>query len=82
MPQRAPFIRIPVVLVAHAGTWLTRALDSMLAPHGYRVLSVTSGLKLLEHAADMGPDVVIMDANLQDLDSIVVCRKLRQARAV
>ena len=82
MPQRTPFIRIPVALVAHAGTWLTRALDSMLAPQGYRVLSVTSGLELLEHAADMRPDVVLIDANLQDLDSIVVCRKLRQARAV
>jgi len=82
LPQRAPFIRIPVVLVAHTGTWLTRALDSMLAPLGYRVLAVTSGRELLEQAADMRPDVVLMDANLQDLDSIVVCRKLRQLRAV
>src|SRR2546430_8358091 len=30
----------------------------------------------------MRPDVVLMDANLQDLDSIVVCRKLRQLGAV
>src|SRR6184192_2389419 len=82
LPQRGPFIRIPVVVVAHAGTWLTRALDSMLAPQGYRVLSMSSGRELLEHAADMRPDVVLMDANLQDLDIIVVCRKLRQARAV
>ncbi len=82
MPQRAPFIRIPVVLVAHGGTWLTRALDSMLGPQGYRVLAVTSGRELLEHAPDIRPDVVLMDANLQDLDSIVVCRKLRQLRAV
>src|SRR5205814_1292861 len=28
------------------------------------------------------PDVVLMDANLQDLDSIAVCRALRQNRAV
>jgi PleD family two-component response regulator len=82
LAQRAPFIRIPVVLVAHAGTWLTRALDSMLAPQGYRVLSVASGRELLEHAADRRPDVVLMDANLQDVDSIVVCRKLRQLRVV
>jgi PleD family two-component response regulator len=82
LPLRAPFIRTPVVLVAHAGTWLTRALDSMLAPQGYRVLCVTSGRELLEHVVDMRPDVVLMDANLQDLDSIAVCRKLRQLRAV
>ena len=82
MPQRAPFIRIPVVVVAHAGTWLTRALDSMLAPQGYRVLSVASGRELLEQAPELGPDVVLLDANLQDVDSIVVCRRLRLHRAV
>ncbi len=82
MPQRAPFIRIPVVVVAHAGTWLTRALDSMLAPQGYRVLSVPSGRELLEQAPELGPDVVLLDANLQDVDSIVVCRRLRLHRAV
>jgi len=82
LPQRAPFIRIPVVLVAHAGTWLTRALDSMLAPQGYRVLSVGSGRELLEQAPELGPDVVLLDANLQDVDSIVVCRRLRLHRAV
>jgi len=82
LPQRAPFIRIPVVLVAHAGTWLTRALDSMLAPQGYRVLSVASGRELLEQAPELGPDVVLLDANLQDVDSIVVCRRLRLHRAV
>jgi PleD family two-component response regulator len=82
LPQRAPFIRIPVVFVAHAGTWLTRALDSMLAPQGYRVLSVASGRELLEQAPELRPDVVLLDANLQDLDSIVVCRRLRQQRIV
>jgi diguanylate cyclase (GGDEF)-like protein len=82
LPQRAPFIRIPVVFVAHAGTWLTRALDSMLAPQGYRVLSVASGRELLEQVPELRPDVVLLDANLQDLDSIVVCRRLRQQRAV
>lgn len=70
------------MLVAHAGTWLTRALDSMLAPQGYRVLSVASGRELLEQAPELGPDVVLLDANLQDVDSIVVCRRLRQHRAV
>ena len=82
MPQRAPFIRIPVVFVAHAGAWLTRALDSMLAPQGYRVLSVASGRELLEQAPELRPDVVLLDANLQDLDSIALCRRLRQQRIV
>jgi PleD family two-component response regulator len=82
LPQRPPFIRIPVVLVVHAGTWLTRALDSMLAPQGYRVLSMASARELLEQAPDLRPDVVLLDAHLPDVDSILVCRRLRQLRAV
>lgn len=54
----------------------------MLAPQGYRVLSVPSGRELLEQAPALGPDVVLLDANLQDVDSIVVCRRLRQQRSV
>ena len=82
MPRRTPFARSPVVLLANAGTWLNQALDSMLKPLGYRVLSVASGRELLDRAPAARPDVVLMDANLQDLDSIAVCRALRQHRAV
>ena len=82
MPPRTPFPRPPVVLIANAGTWLNKALDSMLEPQGYRVVSVASGRELLDRAPAARPDVVLMDANLQDLDSIAVCRALRQNRAV
>jgi len=82
MPSRAPFTRPPIVLLAHSGTWLNQALDSILEPLGYRVVSVGSGRELLDRAPAARPDVVLMDANLQDLDSIAVCRSLRQHRAV
>src|SRR5207245_2825987 len=48
----------------------------------YRVLSVATGRELLDRAPTTRPDVILMDANLQDLDSITVCRTLRQHRAV
>src|SRR5205809_388344 len=54
----------------------------MLVPLGYRVVSVGSGRELLDRAPATRPDVVLMDANLQDLDSVAVCRSLRQHRAV
>src|SRR5216683_1073035 len=82
MPPRMPFTRSPVVLLANSGTWLNQALDSMLEPLGYRVVSVGSGRELLDRAPAARPDVVLMDANLQDLDSIAVCRALRRNRAV
>src|SRR5213594_830752 len=82
MPPRMPFTRAPVVLLANSGTWLNQALDSMLEPLGYRVLTAGSGRELLDRAPAARPDVVLMDANLQDWDSIAVCRALRQNRAV
>jgi PleD family two-component response regulator len=54
----------------------------MLSPQGYRVLSVASAPELLEQAPDLRPDVVLLDAHLPDMDSILVCRRLRQLRVV
>ncbi|HXL10618.1 MAG TPA: response regulator [Gemmatimonadales bacterium] len=82
MALRTPFARSPVALLANAGTWLNQALESMLEPLGYRVLSVATGRELLDRAPTARPDVILMDANLHDLDSITVCRTLRQQRAV
>jgi len=54
------------VLLAATGTWLNQALESMLEPLGYRVLSVRRP-RALDRAPTARPDVILMDANLQDL---------------
>src|SRR5260370_5518415 len=82
VPPRLPFPGSPVVRLANSGTWFNQAVDSMLEPLGYRVVSVGSGRELLDRAPAARPDVILMDANLQDLDSLAVCRALRQNRAV
>ena len=82
MAPRAPFSRPPVVLVANAfGTWLSQALANLVKARGYRVHFVLTGRELLEQAPSVRPDVVVLDADLPDLDSIEVCRTLRQNRA-
>src|SRR2546430_10677725 len=82
MARRAPFSRPPVVLVANAfGTWLSQALANLVKARGYRVHFVLTGRELLEQAPSVRPDVVVLDADLPDLDSIEVCRTLRQNRA-
>jgi len=82
MARRPPFSRPPVVLVANAfGTWLSQALANLVKARGYRVHFVLSGRELLEQAPSVRPDVVVLDADLPDLDSIEVCRTLRQNRA-
>jgi DNA-binding response OmpR family regulator len=82
LPQRAPFSRPPVVLLANAGTWLNLALDSMLEPQGYRVVLASSGRELLDRVLAVGPDIILMDANFSDLDSVGVCRTLRHNPAL
>lgn len=70
------------MLVANApGTWLSQALASLLTPRGYRVQLVLSGRELLERAPAVRPDIVVLDADLPDLDSVALCRTLRQDRA-
>jgi PleD family two-component response regulator len=82
MARPVPFSRPPVVLVANAfGTWLSQALANLVKARGYRVHFVLSGRELLEQAPSMRPDVVVLDADLPDLDSLKVCRTLRQNRA-
>ena len=82
MARRASFSRAPVVLVANAfGTWLSQALANLVAARGYRVHFVLSGREVLDQAPALRPDVVVLDADLPDIDSITVCRTLRQDRA-
>jgi PleD family two-component response regulator len=82
MARRAPFSRAPVVLVANAfGTWLSQALAHLVQARGYRVHFVLTGRELLDQAPSLHPDVIVLDANLPDLDSIAVCRMLRENRA-
>jgi len=82
MGRRASFSRAPVVLVANAfGTWLSQALANLVAARGYRVHFVLSGREVLDQAPTLRPDVVVLDADLPDIDSITVCRTLRQDRA-
>ncbi len=82
MTPRTPFSRPPVVLaVSVAGTWLRQALVSLLKSQGYRVQFASSGRELLERAATVRPDIVVLDTDLPDLDAVFVCRALRQNRA-
>lgn len=47
---------------------------------GYRVRRATSGARALEAAlGDPGPDLVVLDVMLPDLDGFEVCRRLRES---
>ena len=83
MPQQAekrvqqPVSRPPLVLIASGQEWSARALDSVLAAHGYDVRIAHNGRQLAMHAHDSNPDVLIIEDNLPDLPAIEACRVVR-----
>ena len=68
----------PSVLVVEDDPSLATQLVRGLARGGYRVDHVTTGQAAL---AAGGPDVVLLDLGLPDLDGVTVCRQLRERSA-
>jgi len=68
-----------VLLVANAfGTWVSQALANLIKARGYRVHFVLTGREVLDRWPDLRPDVIVLDADLPDLDSVTLCRTLRE----
>ncbi len=82
MVDKTPFFRHPLALIANAEEWLNQSLESVLEPQGYRVLAVSTGRQLLERAAAAGPDLILLNAHLPDLDGLQVCQALLQTPAL
>ncbi|MEI7832436.1 MAG: response regulator transcription factor [bacterium] len=67
----------PLVLLADDDRDLTEGLRWFLEADGFRVLTVTDGLKALEIARREKPDVVILDIMMPGMDGVKVCETLR-----
>jgi two-component system KDP operon response regulator KdpE len=70
--------REPLVLVVEDEPQLMRFLRATLPAHGYRVVEARSGAEALVEASTRGPDLVLLDLGLPDLDGIVVTRRIRE----
>lgn len=77
MAKRETTTRPPLVLIANSQEWSARSLESILGPNGYAVLRAYTGKQALERAQSAQPDLVILDANLPDMDGMAVCNALR-----
>ena len=67
----------PLVVIANSQELHTRALESILGPHGYAVLRAYTGKQALERCRSARPDIIILDAELPDMDGLDICRTLR-----
>jgi two-component system KDP operon response regulator KdpE len=74
--------RPPLVLVVEDEPQLMRFLRVTLSAHGHRVVEATTGAQALVEASTRGPDLVLLDLGLPDLDGIEVTRRLREWSAV
>ncbi len=78
MSERTPRSHPPLVLIANSQEWHARSLESVLGPHGYAVVRAYTGKQALERGRSARPDLVIIDADLPDLNGLEVCRALRE----
>ena len=52
-------------------------VSHILEKHGYRVVTAANGSEALERYAADKPDLVVLDANLPDMDGFEICRRIR-----
>jgi DNA-binding response OmpR family regulator len=66
------------ILVVEDDEAIASGLARVLESNGYSVEHVTHGRAALERVA--GPELVVLDLGLPDMDGIEVCRRMRMAR--
>jgi len=77
MTERMPQGGLPLVLLAGDGQEATRWLRGLLESGGYAVLQERSGQHALDRARTTEPDVILVDAELPDMQGVELCRTLR-----
>ena len=74
--------REPLVLVVEDEPQLMRFLRATLPAHGYRMVEATTGAQALIEASTRGPDLILLDLGLPDLDGTEVTRRVREWSAL
>ena len=77
MPSAQAATRSPLVLIADAQEWFSRALETVLVPGGYRVAKAYTASALLQQVESSEPDAVILAVDLPGGDGLNLCRLLR-----
>jgi two-component system, OmpR family, KDP operon response regulator KdpE len=70
------------ILVVDDEPQLTRVLRTGLKSHGYDVRTAADGLSGFETFKDWGPDLVITDLAMPNMNGLELCRKLREVSQV
>jgi len=80
--ERMTAMVTPKVLVVEDEPALLDTLEYNLSKQGYKVSTAKDGLKALEMARQVTPDLMVLDIMLPGMDGFEVCRILRQEMSV
>lgn len=67
----------PQILVVEDNERNMKLFCDLLQASGYRTLVATTGERAVELALEHGPDLVLMDIQLPDIDGIVALQRIR-----
>jgi two-component system, cell cycle response regulator DivK len=65
------------ILVVEDNETNMKLVRDVLKARGYRVLEATTGRQAVELATELGPDLVLMDIHLPDIDGVEALGRLR-----
>jgi len=77
-PSAEGAAREPLVLVVEDEPQVMRFLRATLPAHGYRMAEAATGREALVEAGTRGPDLVLLDLGLPDMDGTEVTRQIRK----
>ena len=77
VPSARAATRAPLVLIADAHEWFSRAIETVLVPGGYSVLKAYTAQGLLRQVEMSEPDALILAVDLPGGDGLNLCRLLR-----
>ena len=73
---------MPTILIVEDDDTVREALSAGLESEGYEVILSDNGLDGLKQAKEEGPDLILLDLMLPEMDGLSVCRALRRASDV
>jgi PleD family two-component response regulator len=68
----------PTVLIIDGHEWSARSLESVFTPNGFAVARASGRATGLDQARHDSPDIILVNGDLPDGDSLELCRTLRQ----